>query len=295
MKGSDTKEYPAVWLQAAGCTGCSVSVLNATNPAIENLLIDEVLPGKHINLRFHPTIMAGSGAPVIEVMEATSRHEKGGYILIVEGAIPTAKNGIHGVVGERNGKPVTMLSRVEELAKDALVIIALGTCAAFGGIPAAHPNPTQCAGMTDILQTRGINIPIVSIPGCPPHPTWFVGTVASILLSGLPKPGDLDEYGRPKAFYGQLIHENCPRRAYYDEAKFAKKFTDGGCLYELGCKGPVTYSDCPLRLWNNGVNWCIGNGSPCIGCTEPGFPDEVSPFYEKTTAVLPEIPKGDSG
>lgn len=292
MKSFDIKEYAAIWLQAAGCTGCSVSVLNATNPSIENLLIDEVLPGKHINLRFHPTIMAGSGAPVIEVMEATSRHEKGGYILIVEGAIPTARNGIHGVVGEREGKPVTMLSRVEELAKDALVVIALGTCAAFGGIPAAHPNPTQCVGMTDILQTRGINTPVVNIPGCPPHPVWFVGTVASILLSGLPKPDDLDEYGRPKAFYGQLIHENCPRRAYYDEEKFAKKFTDGGCLYELGCKGPVTYADCPLRLWNNGVNWCIGNGSPCIGCTEPGFPDEVSPFYEKTTAALPETPGG---
>lgn len=131
MKDYDVKECPVIWLQAAGCTGCSVSLLNTINPSVKNLLIDEVLPGKHINLRFHPTVMAGSGAPVIEVMEATSQQKKGGYILIVEGAIPTAKNGIHGAVGERDGKPATMLSRVEELAKDALVVVALGTCAAF--------------------------------------------------------------------------------------------------------------------------------------------------------------------
>jgi len=231
---SAVKEMPVVWLQGAACTGCSVSVLNAMNPSIKNLLVDEVLPGKHINLRFHPTVMAGSGAPVIEIMEDTSQQKKGAYILIVEGAIPTAKGGIHGVVGERDGKPVTILSRVEELAKDALAVIALGTCAAFGGIPAANPNPTQCLGVGDILQSRGVNTPLINIPGCPPHPDWFVGTVASVLLSGLPRTEDLDEYRRPKAFYGQLIHENCPRRAYYDEEKFAKKLGDPGCLYELG-------------------------------------------------------------
>ena len=286
------KEYPAIWLQCAACTGCSVSVLNAVSPSIKNLLVDEVLPGRHINLRFHPTVMTGSGVQAIDIMEDTWQKKKGSYILVVEGAIPTAKGGIHGVVGERDGKPVTMLTRVEELARDALVVLALGTCAAFGGIPGGHPNPTQCLGVSDILRARGIDTPVVNIPGCPPHPDWFVGTVASLLLSGLPQPGELDEYKRPKAFYGQLIHENCPRRAYYDEGKFAKKLTDPGCLYELGCKGSVTYSDCPLRLWNNGVNWCIGNGSPCIGCTEPGFPDEVSPFYEKMIGALAEVSRG---
>ena len=288
MKGSDIKEYPAVWLQAAGCTGCSVSVLNATNPSIKNLLIDEVIPGHHINLRFHPTVMAGAGAPAIDIMVDTSQKKKGGYILIVEGAIPTAKNGIHGVVGERDGKPVTMLSRVEELAKDALVVIALGSCAAFGGIPAAYPNPTECRSVGEVLQAKGINTPLVNIPGCPPHPDWFVGTVASILLTGLPGPEDVDEHGRPKAFFGQTIHENCPRRAYYDENKFAKKFGDPGCNYELGCRGPITHADCPVRLWNDKTNWCVGCGATCIGCTEPGFFD-ISPLYEKfSEAALPE-------
>ncbi|MFN2302818.1 MAG: oxidoreductase, partial [Anaerolineales bacterium] len=140
----------------------------------------------------------------------------------------------------------------------------------------------------EVLQTNGINTPLVNIPGCPPHPDWFVGTIATILLSGLPKPEDLDELGRPKAFYGQTIHENCPRRAYYDENKFAKKFGDPGCNYELGCRGPITHADCPVRLWNNKVNWCVGCGATCIGCTEPGFFD-ISPLYEKTSeAALPE-------
>src|SRR4030042_6300955 len=189
----DTKEYPAIWLQAAGCTGCSVSLLNAINPSIKNLLVDEVLPGSHINLRFHPTVMAGAGQPAIEVMVDTSRKKRGGYILIVEGAIPTAKNGIHGVIGEKDGKSMTMQSWVETLSKDALAVVALGSCAAFGGIPAAYPNPTQCRSVGQVLQAKGINTPLVNIPGCAPHPDWFVGTVASILLSGLPKPEALDE------------------------------------------------------------------------------------------------------
>jgi hydrogenase small subunit len=210
--------------------------------------------------------------------------------LIVEGAIPKAEDGIYGAIGEKEGRAVTMVQRVESLGSNALSVIALGTCAAFGGIPAADPNPTGCVGVGEALRAANISTPVINVPGCPPHPDWLVGTLAHILLLGLPKAEDLDEYGRPKAFYGQLIHENCPRRAYYDEGKFAKKLGDPGCLYELGCKGPVTYADCPLRLWNNGVNWCIGAGSPCLGCVEPGFPDLVSPLYEKMAASgLPNI------
>jgi hydrogenase small subunit len=282
------KEYPAIWLQAAGCTGCSVSILNVVNPSIKNVLIDEVLPGCHVTLRFQPTLMAGAGDPVIEVLIDACERQKKGYILIVEGAIPTAKEGIHGVIGERDGKPTTMLSWVETLSKEALAVIALGSCAAFGGIPAAHPNPTQCRSVGEILAARKIDTPLVNIPGCPPHPDWFVGTIANILLSGLPRAEDLDEYKRPKLFYGQTIHENCPRRAYYDENKFAKKFGEPGCNYELGCRGPVTHADCPLRLWNDKANWCVGCGATCIGCTEPDFFD-ISPLYQKVTqAVLPQ-------
>ena len=284
------EEVPVIWIQGAGCSGCSVSILNSVSPSIKNILIDEVLPGKHINLRFHPTIMAGSGDAVLEVLDETQQQKKGGYVLVVEGAIPTADDGIYGAIGEENGEGVSMISRLESLGRNALVVVSLGTCSAFGGIPAASPNPTNCVSVEEVLKAANIDTPVVNIPGCPPHPDWFVGTLANILLFGLPEAEDLDELGRPKAFYGQLIHENCPRRAYYDENKFAKKIGDPGCLYELGCKGPVTYADCPTRLWNNGVNWCIGSGSPCIGCVEPGFPDLLAPFYQKLTeAALPNI------
>ncbi len=256
------EEYPVVWFQGGGCSGCSVSVLNTVSPSIKNLLIDEVVPGKHVSLKFHPTIMAGAGRLAIEALERSE--QKGGHLLVVEGAI-----------NEEVGQ------HVAALARKAMAAIALGTCASFGGIPAARPNPGRFVSLGDFLRSKGISTPLINIPGCPPHPDWFVQTVAGVLLHGLPKPADLDEYRRPKIFFGQLIHENCPRRAYYDEGKFAKKLSDPGCLYELGCKGPVTYADCPIRLWNGGVNWCIGIGSPCIGCCEPGFPDQVSPLYEK--------------
>ena len=286
-------EIPVIWFPASACTGCSVSVLNSVSPTIKNVLIDEVVPGKHVNLRYHPTIMAGQGDAAIEEMEQTARDKKGGYVLVVDGAIPLAANGAYGFVGEKGEKPISMVSHVEHLSKNALAIIALGTCAAFGGIAAGAPNPTGCVGTDQFLKQQGINVPLINIPGCPPHPDWFVGTVAAILLNGLPKPEELDEFKRPKAFYGKLIHENCPRRAYFEEGKFARKFGDPGCLNELGCKGPVTYADCPTRLWNHGTNWCIGSGGSCIGCVEPGFPDLLAPFYQKLTDnALPAVGKG---
>jgi len=234
--------------------------------------------------------MAAAGEMAIEAMESTAEEKKDNYMLVVDGAIPTAEDAVYGAVGERNGKPVTMAQRVTELAQDSLAVIALGTCASFGGIPASGPNPTAAQPVKKFLDAEGIVKPLINIPGCPPHPDWFVGTVGSIILNGLPKPEDLDDLLRPLAFYGKLIHENCPRRASFDEGKFAKKFGDEGCLYELGCKGPITYADCPLRRWNNGTNWVIGAGAPCNGCTQPEFPDQTAPFYEKLVDVeLPTI------
>ncbi len=290
MAKAKVQEIPVVWIQTGTCTGCSVSVLNSVSPNIKNVLIDEILPGKHINLKFQATVMAGEGEAVIKVLEDISKKGKDSYLLVVEGAIPTKDNGIYGTLGEKNGKPLPMTIWVEELAKNAMAIVALGTCAAFGGIAAGAPNPGGYVGTDSFLKSRRITKPLINVPGCPPHPDWFVGTVASVLLQGLPKAEELDEFKRPKAFYGKLIHENCPRRAYFDEGKFARKFGEPGCLNELGCKGPVTYADCPLRMWNHGTNWCIGAGSPCIGCCEPGFPDLMAPFYQKLTDVaLPSI------
>jgi len=277
-----TKKYPVIWLQGAGCTGCSVSVLNAVSPKIQNLLLDELVPGHQLNLLFHATIMAGQGEPVIEVLKDTEKNRKGGYILVVEGAIPTAEGGVYGSIGEKDGKHLTILESVQDLGRNALLTIAVGTCAAFGGIPAAKPNPTGCKGVKEVFAENGISTPVVNLPGCPLHPEWFTGTVSIILFSGADAL-DLDDLARPKLFYGKLIHENCPRRADFDKGKFAQKLGDEGCLYELGCKGHYTYADCSLRQWNNGVSWCVKAGSPCIGCVEPTFPDGTSPMYEKVT------------
>jgi hydrogenase small subunit len=290
MANPRTEEYPVLWIQGGGCSGCSVSLLNAVSPNARNILVDEIVPGKHLNVRFHPTVMAGAGDPAMAELERTRQEAKGGYVLVVEGSIPTGAGGAYAMIGEREGEEISMHSWVKSLSRDALAVIAVGTCAAFGGIPAGAPNPTGSVGVSEVLSAEGIDTPLINVPGCPPHPAWFVGTVASLLIQGLPKEGELDEHLRPKAFYGQLIHENCPRRAYFDEGKFAKKLSDPYCLYELGCKGPVTHADCPTRLWNNGVSWCVGSGAPCIGCVEPTFPDVVAPVYEKITdEALPNI------
>jgi hydrogenase small subunit len=226
--------------------------------------------------------MAGQGEPVIEVLRNSQENRKGGYILIVEGSIPTAEGGLYGSIGEKANKHLTIEKSVAELGANALLTIAVGTCSAFGGIPAAEPNPTQCKSVKQIFDEKGIDTLVVNIPGCPPHPEWFTGTISVVLFSGLGAV-ELDELGRPVLFYGQLIHENCPRRADFDKGKFAEKLGDAGCLYKLGCKGHYTNADCPLRQWNNGVNWCVKAGSPCLGCVEPEFPDNTSPFYEKIT------------
>lgn len=276
-------ECNAVWLHGASCTGCTVSALNAANPGIVDVILKQLLPGKHVNLRFHTTIMAPAGKPVMEVLHGIE--SSGGIdVLIVEGAIPT-RDASYCMLGEHSfGEEVASLSRV------ASVVISLGTCAAFGGIPAGQPNPTGCVGVRELLEQKGVDKPVINVPGCPAHPDWLLGTIGFLLVDPSAVLSNLDDYGRPLLYYGQLIHENCPRRAAFNEGKFAKYPGDTGCLYELGCKGPITYSDCPSRLWNNSKGWCIGVGFPCNGCTQPEFPDLVGPFFEKIADVdLPMI------
>ena len=286
---SDIKEIPAVWISAGACGGCAISVLNTVAPSIKNVLIDEVIPGVHISLKFQLNISAGSGSQVMKVLEDVGQQKQGEFLLIVDGVVSTADGGIFCTVGERGEERIPVREWVVELGKKALAVMALGTCSCFGGIPGARPNPSGVKKLMDIYKEEGVKTPLINVPGCPPHPDWFVGTLAKLLIAGLPKPEDLDDWLRPKEFYGMLIHENCQRRAYFDEGKFAKHFGEPGCLYELGCKGPITYADCPLKQWNNGVNWCIRAGMGCQGCTQPEFPDFLGSFYEKLTDV--DVPK----
>jgi hydrogenase small subunit len=276
------KEFPLLWLQLSNCSGCSVSAINTIHPSIENVLLDQIIPGYQLSLRFQQTVMSASGRLALKAIEETHEKWKGKYILIVEGAIPIRDHGAYGMMGEDDKGAISLAEHVRRLAPDAMAALALGTCAAYGGIAAAAPNPSGAVGLGAFLQSEGITIPLINIPGCPAHPDWFIGTVAHVLLLGMPKPEELDRHGRMKLFFGTTVHRACTNRDYMDEGIMAKKPGQIGCLLELGCKGPFTMADCPRRSWNSGVNWCIGSGGPCIGCTEPGFPDESCPLLTLT-------------
>jgi len=266
---------PIVWFQGQNCSGCSVSFLNTEYPSADEVLIEV------ITLEYNPTVMAATGDVAVEVLERMISDEKGKYILAFEGSIPVDIDGNYCNVGEINGKSITALKWIQALASSAAAVVAIGTCATWGGIPAAPPNPTKAKAVKDIIKDK----PVINIPGCPPHPDWIVGTLVHVLKYGIPS---LDDLGRPLMFYGpdKIVHDNCELRQYFDAGIFAKDFGEKGCLYELGCKGPVTHCDVSTRGWNSGVNWCNRSGGPCIGCTEPTFPGGTgSGLYEKLPAV----------
>jgi hydrogenase small subunit len=277
------KEFPVIWFQASACSGCTVSVLNTSNPSVRKFLIDPVIRGKHVNLVFQQTIMAGSGEMAMKTAATKAEHAKGEYILVVEGAIPFEDYGRYCCVGESKDGPIPIRKTLEKYAQDAKIIIALGNCAAFGGIPAAYPDPTNGQSVNHFLSSvtiekmvygclqkkQGINTPFINLAGCPCHPHWFTETVENI-MQGNKIP--LDEFSRPLDFHKELIHQNCPRYDSFMDDIFAKHPGDDGCFKEIGCKGRVTYADCPVIKWNN-TSWCIDAGTPCIGCANPYFPE----------------------
>ncbi|KNZ69715.1 hydrogenase (NiFe) small subunit HydA [Thermincola ferriacetica] len=267
-----------VWVQGAGCAGCSSSMLNTVEPEARELL------KKLINLHFHPVLTELQGFKSIVKQYAFARENQGRFILVVEGAIPKAEKGQYFVVGDdENGSPVALTEFIKKLGDMAQSVVALGSCACYGGLLSVKPNPLDNTGLDKIFTQNKV----INIPGCPPHPDWVVGTLAHLILYGMP---ELDDYGRPQVFYRGLIHNNCPRRQYFDNSLFATSFGEEGCLLELGCKGPLTHGDCSVRLWNNGKSWCVQSGSPCIGCTEPIFPNLTMPFYTRMPRIdLPGI------
>ncbi len=221
-----TKKRPSViWLHFQECTGCTESILRAEHPTLEKLILDV------ISLDYHETLFAAAGHQVEAARRTAMAENKGQYILVVEGAIPTRDNGIYCKIG---GK--TAIELLTECAADAAAVIAIGSCASWGGMPSTDPNPTGARGVDKILGK-----PVVTIPGCPPNPYNFLSTVVHFLTFG--KLPEVDHLGRPKFAYSRLIHENCERRAHFDAGRFAMEFGDEGhrkghCLYKLGCKGP---------------------------------------------------------
>lgn len=252
---------PVIWLSAQECTGCTESLLRSTHPTLEQLILES------ISLDYHETLCVGAGHQAEAHKYASMEANKGKYILVVDGSIPTKDGGIYCKVANK-----TILEHVKEAAEHAAAIVAIGSCASWGGIPASGINPTGAQGVSKILPDKTI----VNIPGCPPNPYNFLATVLHILtFNAVP---DLDQKNRPKFAYGRLIHENCERRPHFDAGRFALEFGDEGhrkgwCLYKLGCKGPETYANCPAILFGDvgPGSWPVGTGHPCFGCTEEGI------------------------
>ncbi len=251
---------PVIWLHGQECTGPTEALLRSEQPSLAHLILDL------ISLDYHQTLDAGAGHQVEAIKKKSMRENAGKYLLVIEGAIPVKDKGIYcKIAGE------TMLDLTHEAAAHAAAIVAYGSCASWGGVQSATPNPTGAQGAPQVLKGK----PVVTIPGCPPNPANFVDTVLFFVTYGKLPP--LDEKMRPKWAYARLIHENCYRRPHFDAGRFANEFGDEGhrkgyCLYKLGCKGPETYNNCPSLEYNNigGGVWPVGVGHPCFGCSESG-------------------------
>ncbi len=255
------KQRPSViWIHAQECTGNSESLLRAEHPTIEKLILDI------ISLDYHETLFAAAGHQAEAARLAAMEKNKGKYLMVVEGAIPMKDGGIY---SKTAGK--TSLELVRETAAGAAAVIAIGSCASWGGMQSAPPNPTGAVGVGEALGRT-----VMTIPGCPPSPYNFLAAVVHFLT--FTKLPPMDDKGRPLFAYSRLIHENCERRAHFDAGRFALQFGDEGhrkgyCLYKLGCKGPETYANCPAILYGDvgNASWPVGTGHPCIGCSEKGI------------------------
>ncbi|MEI6100440.1 MAG: hydrogenase small subunit [Eubacteriales bacterium] len=266
VKDGTIQKMNLVWLELAGCSGNIISLLDGAEPGFKYLVTQMA------NILYSNSLMAAQGE---FAMEKLFNITPGSFVLVVEGAVSTAENGRYNIIGRLGEEAVTGSMAVRELGERASHVIAMGACASHGGVSAARPNLGACVGVQSVLARRVINL-----PGCPCHPDWVLGTLGHILLYGEP---ELDGRGRPLLFYKDTIHDRCPRRSYFDNGVYAEKLGDPECMFKLGCRGPVTRIDCPVRKWNEYVNWPVGNGSPCIGCAQFGFPDAMEPFVSFDT------------
>jgi hydrogenase small subunit len=264
-----------IWLSFQECTGCTESLTRSHTPTLENMIFNM------ISLDYHHTLQAASGYGAEKSREDAMKKFYGKYLLLVDGSIPLGAGGVYSTIAGR-----TNLDLLQDVAKGAAAIVAVGTCASFGGIPEAKPNPTGAVPVSDIIKDK----PIINISGCPPIPVVITGVLAHYLTFG--KLPELDHLNRPKSFYGESIHDRCYRRPFYDQGKFAKTFDDEGarngwCLFELGCKGPITHNACATTKWNGGTSFPIESGHGCLGCSEPHFWDGGSFYSPLSTSASP--------
>ena len=297
LEGLTTSGKPAViYLQGQNCTGCSISLLNSNYPSVAELVLDK------LSIRYQPNISAAAGYLAMSAITDTAKANKGKFVLVTEGPVPTAENGAYCTFGlsldkkknlENNQVPEdkSYEAWLTELIPNAAAVICNGNCASYGGIPLANASVTGTTPVPAFAKKVSPNTPVVNVGGCPSHPDWFVGTVLeALLVLGGKVPmstfkANLDSEGRSKTFFGKRIHENCERRAAFDAGIFLENWNDQNadfkqCMFKMGCKGPVTYADCPTRRWNSGVNWCVGANSPCVGCAGQDFYKDFAPLYK---------------
>ena len=271
----ETESRPVLlWLEFQDCAGNSESLLRAGHPTVANLILDS------ISLNYHEVLMAAAGAQAEDVLSKTVHDNAGKYIVLVEGSIPTGANGAYCMIG---GKSALQIAR--DICGGAAATIAVGTCAAFGGIPAARPSPTGAISVANAVP--GIKN-LINMPACPANGENIAALIVYYMT--LKRWPPLDQYRRPLFAYGKTIHDSCERRAHFDASQYVEAWGDeahrhGHCLYKMGCKGPATWQNCPAVKWNEGTNWPVGCGHPCIGCAEPNFWDTMTPFYGRLPNV----------
>jgi len=286
----------AFWFAGMSCDGCTVSVTGAQAPSVESLLLG-AHPGLPRVILHHPVVNIESGPAYLRAHEDAIKGELDSpYVIILEGSISDettahANGGYWSGQGEEpwgdNGELRTVSTDewIARLAPGAAASIAIGTCATWGGVPAAHGNPTGAMSLMDFLgkdYRSALGVPVVNVPGCAPVGDNFTETVAAILyfLQGFGPLPEFDELGRPAWLFGETVHRHCVRGAYYEEGDFASEFGDRECLVEIGCWGPVVNCNITSRGAINHAGGCMNSGGACIGCTMPGFPDKFTPFYK---------------
>ena len=286
-------ELNLLWLQSGGCGGCTLSLLNAEQPALFERLADA-----GIRLLWHPSLSEASGGEALEIIRACAEGRERLDLLCLEGSVMTGPAGsgrFHMLSG--TGRP--MMSWIEELAARAAHVLAIGTCAAYGGISSAGGNPGGATGLQfhgehpggllapDFRGSAGL--PVINVAGCPTHPGWVLDTLLALAMDRI-GADDLDALQRPRFYADHLVHHGCPRNEFYEFKASAEKASDQGCMMEnMGCKGTQAHADCNTRLWN-GSGSCLRGGYACVSCTEPRFEEPGHPFAE--TPKVAGIPMG---
>lgn len=273
------KLYPVVWVEGASCTGCTESFAQVETPSAASIVLDM------ISLNYSETLSAAAGESMEKAKEQTV--EAGDYILIYEGAVLEGWGGQALRVADKPGT-----DHLIETAKDANVVVALGSCAVNGGWMGARPNSAGALGVEQYLKKAGISTPVVNIPGCPANPEWLVSVLVDVVLMKL-KPSDLNltAENKPAGIFSQTIHDNCERRGHFENGEFVYEFgseeeAKGYCLYPVGCRGPQTKANCGVVMWNDRRSWCIQAGAPCIGCCEANPNDPGDNWVEVNTPFM---------